>query len=55
MSTLHVWVRDTPFGPVTDSLVIAKKFGLTHGTILRSINKYKTELENEAKYTLQII
>lgn len=48
----EVWVRDTPFGPVTDSLVLAKKFGLTHGNILRSINKCKSELANEAKYDL---
>lgn len=47
-----VWVRDTPFGPVTDSLVIAKKFGLTHGNILRSINRCINELGSEAKYNL---
>ncbi len=23
-----VWIRDTPFGAVTDSLVLAKKFGM---------------------------
>lgn len=33
-------------------VVIAKKFGLTHGNILRSINKCKTELKNEPKYNL---
>lgn len=43
-------MRDTPFGSVTDSLVIAKKFGLTHGNILRSINKCKRELAGEVKY-----
>ena len=48
-----VWVRDTPFGAVTDSLVIAKKFGLTHGNILRSINKCKNELASEDKYSLK--
>ena len=25
-----VWVRDTPFGPVTDSLKIAEKFEMDH-------------------------
>jgi phage regulator Rha-like protein len=39
-----VWIRDTPFGSITDSLVLAKKFGLTYGKILRSIDKCKAEL-----------
>lgn len=47
-----VWVRDTPFGSITDSLVLAKKFGLTHGKILRSIDKCKAELAAESKYNL---
>ena len=48
-----VWVRDTPLGPVTDSYVLAKKFGLTHGNILRSINKCNNELASEPKYNLK--
>ena len=32
-----VWVRDTPFGPVTDSLKIAEKFEMDHKHILRVI------------------
>lgn len=47
-----VWLRDTPFGSITDSLVLAKKFGLTHGKILRSIDKCKAELAVEVKYNL---
>lgn len=47
-----VWVRDTPFGSITDSLVLAKKFGLTHGKILRSIEKCKAELAVELRYDL---
>jgi phage regulator Rha-like protein len=48
----EVWIRDTPFGPITDSLVLAKKFGITHGNVLRSVDKCKTELVNESKYKL---
>ncbi|MBY0451858.1 MAG: Rha family transcriptional regulator [Bdellovibrionaceae bacterium] len=47
-----VWVRDTPFGSTTDSLVLAGKFGLTHGNILRSIDKCNAELSGETKYNL---
>lgn len=47
-----VWIRDTPFGSITDSLVLVKKFGLTHGNILRSIDKCKAELGIETKYNL---
>lgn len=47
-----VWVRDTPFGPVTDSLVLAKKFNLKHSNILRSISKCLAELGSEDKYEL---
>jgi phage regulator Rha-like protein len=47
-----VWLRDTPFGPITDSLILAKKFDLEHGKILRAINKCKDELSDEAKYDL---
>ena len=32
-----VWVRDTPFGPVTDSLRIAEKFQMEHKHVLRAI------------------
>lgn len=48
----EVWLRDTPFGPVTDSLVLAKKFDLTHSNILRSITKCRSELGGQAKYDL---
>jgi phage regulator Rha-like protein len=47
-----VWVRDTPFGAITDSIVLAKKFGLTHGNVLRSIDKCISELSAEAKYKI---
>lgn len=50
----EVWIRDTPFGPITDSLTLAKKFGVTHGNILRSANKCYSELAHETKYNLSI-
>lgn len=49
-----VWIRDTPFGPITDSLVLAKKFGVTHGNILRSVDRCNSELAKESKYKLSI-
>ena len=45
-----VWVRDTPFGPVTDSLKIAEKFGIEHHKIVRSIKKCESELGTDAKF-----
>jgi phage regulator Rha-like protein len=33
----EVWIRDTPFGPVTDSLVLAEKFEMEHKNILRAL------------------
>jgi phage regulator Rha-like protein len=45
-----VWIRDTPFGPVTDSIVVAKKFGLTHYNVLRAISKVHTELGGTKKF-----
>lgn len=47
-----VWVRDTPFGPVTDSLIVAKKFGLTHYNVLRAISKVHTELGETKKFKI---
>jgi phage regulator Rha-like protein len=47
-----VWIRDTPFGPVTDSLKIAEKFEIDHKHILRSIDKCKEELSTEPKFGL---
>lgn len=47
-----VWVRDTPFGPVTDSLIIAKKFDMSHKNILRAIDKCKRELLTELRFEL---
>ena len=38
-----VWIRDTPFGAVTDSLVLAKKFGMKYTHILRAIDNCNTE------------
>jgi phage regulator Rha-like protein len=29
-----VWIRDTPFGPVTDSLKIAEKFEIDHKYVI---------------------
>lgn len=39
-----VWVRDTPFGPVTDSLIIAQRFEMEHRHVLRAIDKCREEL-----------
>ncbi len=47
-----VWIRDTPFGPVTDSLKVAEHFDMTHPHLLRAIDKCKKELGTESKYGL---
>ena len=47
-----VWIRDTPFGAVTDSLVLARKFDIKHTHILRSIDKCIIELSTEPKFGL---
>lgn len=47
-----VWVRDTPFGPVTDSLKIAEKFGMDHKKVLLAIRKCQSELATESKFGL---
>ncbi len=47
-----VWIRDTPFGPLTDSLKIAEQFDMTHPHLLRAIDKCKDELGTESKYGL---
>jgi phage regulator Rha-like protein len=47
-----VWVRDTPFGPVTDSLRISEKFNMEHKHVLRAIQKCLTELSTEPKFGL---
>lgn len=46
----NVWIRDTPFGPVTDSLVLSKVFKLRHDRILRSISKCREELFAHPKF-----
>ena len=47
-----VWIRDTPFGPVTDSLRIAEYFEIQHKHILRAIDKCIEELSTEPKFGL---
>lgn len=47
-----VWIRDTPFGPMTDSLRIAEKFGMRHKHVLRAIAKCREELATETKFGL---
>lgn len=47
-----VWVRDTPFGPVTDSLKIAEKFEMDHKNVLRAIDKCRSELLVQLKFEL---
>lgn len=49
-----VWLRDSPFGPVTDSLTIAEKFNLKHSNILRAINKCRSELSSNSSYKLEL-
>ena len=45
-----VWIRDTPFGPVTDSLKIAEHFEMSHAHMLRAIDKCHDELGTESKF-----
>ena len=47
-----VWIRDTPFGPVSDSLKIAEHFDMKHKHVLRAIDNCKAELGTEPKYGL---
>lgn len=47
-----VWIRDTPFGPVTDSLKIAEHFNMNHFHVLRAIDKCKKELSIQSKFGL---
>jgi phage regulator Rha-like protein len=47
-----VWLRDTPFGPVTDSLKIAEKFEMEHKHVLRAIKKCRSELSFQPKFGL---
>ncbi len=47
-----VWIRDSPFGPVTDSIVIAERFSLQHKNVLRAITKCKSELSVYQNYYL---
>ncbi len=47
-----VWIRDTPFGPVTDSLKIAEKFQMEHKHVLRAIKKCLDELSTQPKFGL---
>jgi phage regulator Rha-like protein len=48
----QVWVRDTPFGPVTDSLILSEKFNVRHDNILRAIKKCQNELSHNTSYRL---
>jgi phage regulator Rha-like protein len=47
-----VWIRDTPFGPVTDSVIVANKFTLTHKNVLRAIAKVQDELGETSKFQI---
>jgi phage regulator Rha-like protein len=47
-----VWVRDSPFGSVTNSLKIAEHFDMKHHNILRAIDKCTEELGTELKFEL---
>jgi phage regulator Rha-like protein len=48
-----VWLRDTPFGPVTDSLIISEKFKIKHSNVLRAIQKCREELMLNSKYEIE--
>jgi phage regulator Rha-like protein len=48
----NVWVRDTPFGPITDSLKLADSFGIDHKNILRAVTKCKLELNSISKFQI---
>jgi phage regulator Rha-like protein len=45
-----VWIRDTPFGPVTDSLKVAEHFDMKHHNVFRAIDKCTKELGTELKF-----
>lgn len=47
-----VWIRDTPFGPVTDSLKIAEKFKIDHKYVIRAIDKCLNELSTNSQFQL---
>lgn len=47
-----VWIRDTPLGPVTDSLKLAELFSMKHHNVLRAIDKCNDELGIELKFEL---
>lgn len=47
-----VWVRDTPFGAVTDSLKIAEHFDMSHAHVLRAIDRCNSELATKSKLGL---
>lgn len=48
-----VWVRDSPFGPVTDTLVLSDKFNIRHDNILRAVQKCREEFLLNTKYQIQ--
>lgn len=48
-----VWLRDSPFSAVTDSLIIADRFELKHSNVLRSIEKLRAELSSNTKLNLE--
>jgi phage regulator Rha-like protein len=47
-----LWIRDTLFGPVTDSLKIAEYFDIKHKRILRAVDNCTRELSTEPKFGL---
>ena len=46
----EVWIRDTPFGAVTDSLKVSEHFDMKHHNVLRAIDKCNEELATELKF-----
>lgn len=47
-----VWIRDTPFGRLTDSLRVSEKFELDHYYVLKAIDKCLSELSPSSKLKL---
>lgn len=47
-----VWVRDTPFGPVTDSLKISEHFDMEHKNVLRALDNCIDELSIQLRFEL---
>ena len=48
----EVWIRDSPFGLVTDTTMLAEKFGIKHSNILCAVSRCRKEIGSESKNRL---